>query len=352
MEQTTTRNRHCDSQTTGDPMDHDDYYDILGVGRNASDADIKKAYRRLAKKHHPDRNRGDKSAEGKFKRIQEAYEVLSNKEKRARYDQFGRAGVGRVVDTGSGTQYTWGGGSSVNIDDLEDLFTAFSQGSGTSGGASVFDQIFGGARRRGRAGGPGRASGAAPPARGRDVERRVKLTLEQAVRGATVEIDRSLGGKKRDSLSIKIPPNVNPNQRIRLQGQGVPGRNGGPPGDLYIVCDVLAHPYFRREGRDIFVDLPLSVPEALLGCKVDVPTLHGPITVTIPPCTSGGSKLRLRGKGVTTAGDPHGDQYVVVRIVAPAALTEAQQAMIRKLADELNEDPRSRAQWNETETAA
>ncbi len=329
-----------------------DFYDILGVSRAASDDEIRKAYRRSAKRYHPDRNAGDASAEAKFKSIQEAYEVLSDKSKRAQYDQFGRAGVGQFVDTGRGKEYAWGGGSHINVDELEDLFAAFGQGGQGGDRASIFDQFLGGGRRRQNAAAAARATaGRRPSRRGQDVERRVRLTFEQAVRGATVAIDRSVTGKKHESLSVKIPPNVQNDQRIRLRGQGVPGR-GGPAGDLYIVCDVAPHPYFRREGWDILVDVPLSVTEALMGCKVDVPTLHGVMTVTFPPCMSSGAKLRLRGKGAVAEGRAPGDQHVVVRIVTPSELSEAQMLAAGKLAEELTEDPRSGVAWGKSEATA
>ncbi len=328
-------------------MGVDDYYATLGVGRGASGDEIKKAYRRQAKRYHPDRNPGDKAAERKFKQIQEAYEVLGSAEKRAQYDHFGRAGVGEFVNTGHRQTYSWGDGSSIRIDDLEDLFTAFGSG-GTGQRASIFEQFLG--SRGGGGSSTRRAPKQAPRAsRGRDVERRVRVTFEQALSGSTVEIDRMVGGRKRESLTVKVPADITDGQRIRLRGQGAPGQRGGPPGDLYIVCEVQPHRYFRRQGRDIYLEVPLSVTEAILGAKVDVPTLQGTMTVVIPPGTSSGAKLRLRGKGVAGGGGPPGDQYVVVQIVTPRELTAGERAAVDRLAEEMKLDPRSELPWFQLE---
>ncbi len=337
-------------------MAGDDYYQLLGVSRKASAEAIKKAYRTLAKRYHPDRNPGDKDAERRFKKIQEAYEVLSDQQKRAQYDQFGKVGVGRFEDRDSKRYYTWGGGSTVEMDDLEDLFAAFGGGARPGGGSGVFQQIFGGRRQW-----PGGGRRQGPPPRkaapGSDVESAVRLTFEQAVNGSTVEIDRSVGGRKRESIAVKIPPNVSNGQRIRLRGQGAPGRNGGPPGDLYIICDVQPHAYFKRDGKDIHLDVPLSVTEAMRGAKIDVPTLHGPMTVTIPPGTSSGTRLRLRGKGVAPGGtgtqaasDTPGDQIVVIQIIVPKHLTQEQEQAAEALAEASTEDVRSRMSWFNVES--
>lgn len=321
-----------------------DYYNVLGVSRKASDDEIKKAYRKLAKKHHPDRNPGDKAAVLKFKQIQEAYDVLSDTNKRAQFDQYGQGGVGRFVNSGNQRTYQWGDGSSIGVDDLQDLFSAFG-GQPDRGGASVFSQFFGG---RG-----GRPTAAPPPprpaARGKDVDHRVRLTFDQSIGGATIQVDRGVAGQRRESLDIKIPAGVRDGQRIRLRGKGSPAPPGGIAGDLFIICDVQSHPYFRREGRNVLIDLPLSINEAVLGAKVDVPTLHGEMTVTIPPGTSGGAKLRLKGKGVTENGKAPGDQIVVIRIVTPRQLTDAQRDLIQQFAELLDEDPRSGAGWTSAE---
>ena len=320
-----------------------DYYDILGVNRKASEAEIRSAYRKLAKKYHPDRNRNDKTAEQKFKAVQEAYDILGDKDKRAQYDAYGAAGVGQFVDRGEQRYYRWGDGSTINVEDLGDLFAAFGGGGERGRTANIFDQFFGGGRRRA-------AAAEQPPARGVDVDRRVRLTFDQAFRGASVEVDVSANGggpPRRQTLDVKIPPNVSNGQRIRLRGRGGAGRNGGPPGDLYLICDVQPHPYFRSDGYDIYVEVPISLTEAALGAKVEIPTLQGSVTMTIPPGTSSGAKLRLRGKGLAPGGGGHnGDQFVVIQIVAPKELDEMQRKDFEQLAAKLKDDPRAHVAWS------
>lgn len=335
-----------------------DYYDILGVSRNASDEEIKRAYRRLAKQYHPDRTKNDPAATAKFKEVSEAYEVLSDKQKRAQYDQFGKAGVGHVEDHNGRKVYTWGGGSStIDMDDLEDLFSAFGSagprrraaGGGPGDVASIFEQMFGGRGNGPRVDPAGWQTRTAPRrAGGQNVERPVRLTFEQAIQGATVEIDRAAGGR-RETISVRIPPGVSDGQRIRLRGQGGPGRGGGPAGDLLIVCQVQPHRYFRRAGNDIVIDVPISIQEAVLGGTVDVPTLHGTMTMKVPPGVASGTRLRLKGKGVPAGdGRPLGDQYAVIQIVPPKNLTNEQKQAFERLAGEIEYQPRREVAWNES----
>lgn len=311
-----------------------DFYKTLGVDRSASADQIKRAYRRLTKKYHPDRNPDDPSAEQKFKEVQEAYSVLGDAQKRSDYDRFGDAAVGHWdTDPGGQRVYTWGSGAQVPFDDLEDLFSAF------GGGASVFRDFPGRGRRA-----PGRRK--APPARGQDVERAVNLSFDQAVKGTTVEMDVArIGPGGRETLDVRIPPGVRDGQRIRLKGKGRPGANGGPAGDLYLACSVRPHAYFRREGQDIYLDVAVSITEAALGTKIEVPTLSGPVEMTIPPGTPGGSKLRLRGRGIAGGDGSPGDQYVVVRIVPPKSLTDEQKELLKRLGESLAENPRRDVPW-------
>ncbi|MCP4589195.1 MAG: DnaJ domain-containing protein [bacterium] len=310
-----------------------DYYTVLGVSEGASPEEIKRAHRKLAKQHHPDRNRGDQAAEAKFKEVQEAYDVLGDKQKRQEYDQFGRAGVGCWQQAPQGQKvYSWGGGSQVNIDDLEDLFTAFG-GGGQQGGASVFGNVFdrmGGQRRR-----PG-------PQRGADIEQNLPLSFEQAVQGTTVELGlHRPGGGAPETLSVKIPAGVESGRRIRLRGRGEPGGNGGAPGDLFLLCSVQPHRFFERRGDDVYLEVPVTVAEAALGAKVDVPTLDGTMTMTIPPGTGGGAKLRLRDKGVSRGDSSRrGDQIAVIRIVMPAELSPEQKQLFESLAEMTEGNPR------------
>ncbi len=315
-------------------MTREDYYDILGVPKDADEGQIKRAYRRLAKKYHPDRNPDDDATDGKFKQVQEAYGVLGDQVKRRQYDQFGKAAVGGVHADPSGRQvYTWGGGSAVNMDDLEDLFAAFGGGGGGGGArASVFDQIFGGGGRRRRP----------APHRGADIEQAVELSFEQAVSGTAVSVVLQQDGAagSRQTLEIKIPPGVNQGQRIRVRGKGQPGAAGGGPGDLHLICRIRPHPSFTREGSDVHVTVPVTVSEAALGAKIDVPTLEGPVTMTLPPGSSGGTRLRLKGRGAPRAGGAsRGDQYVTIRIAVPQQLTAEQRRLFDALRTAEGQDP-------------
>jgi DnaJ-class molecular chaperone len=313
-----------------------DYYEVLGVPRTASLDEIKRAYRKLAKQHHPDRNPGDPEAEQRFKEVQQAYDVLSDSNKRAEYDQFGAAGVGAWRTTPGGQRvYQWGGGSTINVDDLEDLMAAFGAGSRRP---SIFEEFFG--RRAGRGWEPA-------PEPGADQEFPISLSFEQAVHGATVSIRvPSATNSNSETLDVRIPPGVQDGQRIRVKGRGHPGSHGGPPGDLFLVCTVRPHAYFRRQGSDIYLDVPVTVPEAVLGAKIDVPTLDGRAVVQLPPGTGSGTRLRLKGRGVPKpAGGQRGDQYVVVQVMPKPKLTPEERELFEKLRVSEDTNPRSKLGW-------
>jgi DnaJ-class molecular chaperone len=315
-------------------MAKQDYYDVLGVSRNATDAEIKRAYRKLAKQHHPDQNKGNPASEAKFKEVQEAYSVLSDKNKRAQYDQFGHVGTTAGPQPGSGTwRWSTSGGQSFDFGDIADMFD-FGGGSGGPGGGSPFEQFF-----RGRSAGPRRPQPTPPPA---DIEQPVSLRFEQAIRGTNLELElRSSPSEPGQRISVRIPPGVREGQHIRVRGKGQPGHAGAPPGDLYVVCSIQPHAYFERRGDDIYLDVPITVTEAALGTKVDLPTIDGTRTVTIPPGTAGGAKLRLAGLGVpSTKGGKRGDQYVVIKIVPPRTLTDEQRRLFKELAASENGSPR------------
>ena len=313
-------------------MSNRDLYEILGVSRKATPEEIKRAYRKLAKKYHPDHNPDDPGAEQRFKEVQHAYSVLNDEKKRAQYDRFGEIGAGDFRTSPGGQQvYTWGpGGQQINVEDLESLFSAF----GGEASASPFERFFrqagGGRRRRQRP----------VPMRGQDVRRRINLAFEQAITGLTIEVDvhpRSASGGKSETLEVKIPPGVEDGQPIRLKGKGAPGAGGGPPGDLFLICSVRPHERFRREGRDLVIDLSVSMPEAALGAKVEVPTLDGPVTMTIPPGTSSGTRLRLQGRGVPAHGStPAGNQYVILQVKVPKTLSEEQKRLMEAFGATLN----------------
>lgn len=296
-----------------------DYYKTLGVAKNASADEIRKAYRKLARDNHPDVKKDDPAAAELFKQVQEAYSVLSDPEKREQYDRYGAAfhQAGRTPGGkgGPGGQ-TWSasGGPGAGFD-FNDLF----------GRSFDFEEVLGGGRR---------SRGARPPARGTDLEAEVRISFDTAARGGSVDIQLEAGGTSQ-TLAVKIPPGVDSGSVIRLAGQGQPGRFQGPPGDLLLTVQVDPHRYFRREGVNLLVDVPITPSEAVLGAKVEVPTLSdGTVVLTIPPGTSSGVKLRLRGKGIL---DPQtkqpGDQFVVVKIVVPRDADAELQNLYRKLAE-------------------
>ena len=316
-----------------------DYYDVLGVNRDAKIAQIKSAYRKLARKFHPDVNK-EPDAEEKFKEATEAYAVLSDSEKRKLYDRFGHAGVSGAGPGGPGGRRPGGpgGGFSVNIEDL------FGGGGGFMG-MSLEEILASLGERHG-----GARPGARRPAarRGADMEYPARLEFLQAVHGTTISLRLQSPDAKgpEETLHIKIPPGIADGGKVRVRGKGHPGR-GGARGDLYIVVRVGPHPYFRRQGNDIHVTVPVSITEAVLGAKVDVPTLDGTMTVKIPPGTGSSRRLRLRGKGVGGRdGTSRGDQYVEIRIVPPPAVSDAGRKLLEEFQATEEFDPREGAPWN------
>jgi molecular chaperone DnaJ len=355
-----------------------DYYKVLDVAKNASEADIKKAYRRLAMKYHPDRNPGDKEAEDRFKEAKEAYEVLTDAQKRAIYDQHGHDGIDAARQGGGG-----GGAGGFGGADFGDIF------------GEVFGDIFGGGRRDGRS----------QVFRGADLRYELDLELPQAVFGHTTEIeiprlmecetcsgsgaakghspvtceqcrgtgqmrisqgffqlqqpcnrcrgsgrivknpcDTCLGqGRVRRTrkLSVKVPAGVSTGDRIRLGGEGEAGRNGGPPGDLYIEMNVKPHPIFEREGDDLSCEVPVSFATAVLGGAVNVPTLEGEVSLKVPAETQSGRVFRLRDKGVKPVrGGDRGDLFCRVVVETPVNLSSEQRDLLRKFDESLRSDGR------------
>jgi len=345
-----------------------DYYEVLGVSKTASAVEIKKAYRRLAMKHHPDRNKDDGDADGRFKEVKEAYAALKDPEKRSLYDQFGHDGLraGR------------GGGGGFSAEGFGDIF------------GDVFGDIFGGGRR---GGGP-------QVFRGADLGYELKLDLETAVTGDKVSIDvptqvtcdtcngsgarkgsepvkcSTCGGvgqvrmqqgffsiqqtcpackgagttiadpcddchgrgrvRKTRTLSVKVPGGVDDGDRIRLSGEGEAGRNGGPPGDLYVEIRVEPHRIFERDGANLSCEVPVSFATAALGGEVELPTLNGHVSLKIPPGTQSGKVFRLRGKGVTTVRDPRvGDLFAQVAVETPVHLTAEQKDLLEQFEESL-----------------
>jgi len=357
-------------------MSDRDYYEVLGVDRNASEADIKKAYRRLAMKFHPDRNTGEDAtvAEQKFKEAKKAYEVLSDQQKRAAYDQFGHAGVDSGMGGGPGGGF---GGSA----DFGDVF------------GDIFGDIFGGGRR---GGGPN------APRRGADLRYSLELSLEEAVKGTTVTIKvptwstcetcagsgakpgsspkpcgtcggagqvrmqqgffavqqtcptcrgkgtiieepcTSCRGQGRvheeKTLSVKVPPGVDTGDRIRLSGEGEAGESGGPPGDLYVETLIREHKIFQRDGSNLYCEVPIGFAAAALGGELEVPTLAGKVMLKIPHGTQSGKMFRMRGKGIKPVrGGPQGDLICRVNVETPVNLTDRQKELIRELDETLTD---------------
>jgi len=279
-----------------------DYYDILGVKKTASDDEIKKAYRTLAKKFHPDKNKGDKTAETKFKEISEAYAVLSDKEKRDQYDRLGKEAFGGGNPFGPG-------GPFAGFD-----FSQFTNRGGRSRGGTrtrttssgnftdIFSDLFGGG------GGAPSDSGYDSGMRGPDTEAELTIDFRDAVLGSTMELN--VNGSY---VKVKIPEGIGDGQKVRLRGKGGVAFAGGPAGDLNVLIHVRPHPFYERKGDNIHIDLPITVSEALRGAEVDVPTIHGPVRARIPAGTQGGQTFRLTGKGVKKKGD----HYYRVMIVLP-----------------------------------
>ncbi len=310
-------------------MEYKDYYQILGVGRDATEDEIKRAYRRLARKYHPDVNPGDKEAEERFKEINEAYEVLSDPEKRRKYDQLGAAWREWERMGGRPGDFDWSqwvsaapGGQRVYVrygtaEDLEDLF------GGSSPFSDFFTQIFGGL-----GGAPGGFEFRTRPRRGQDLEQEVEISLEEAYHGTTRLLQKD--GRR---LQVKIPPGAYTGLRIRMAGEGGPGAAGGQPGDLYLRVRVAPHPRFERRGDDLHTTVPVDLYTAVLGGKVRVETLAGPVMLTIPPGTQNGQTFRLRGKGMPKLRrkGEYGDLYARVEVQLPTRLTPRQRELFEEL---------------------
>ena len=325
-----------------------DFYAILGVSSDADAATIKKTYRKLARKLHPDQNAGDTAAEAKFKEIGEAYSVLSDSEQRQQYDQL------RAMTRG-GARFTAGGGGSAG--GFEDLFsgmfgaggpntrTRYSTSNSSANDpdmqdllASLFGQAGGSYPGGSTYGGYDTFGAPRGPRKGADVQARTTLSFRDAVAGQTVTLEAADGQR----ITTRIPPGVRDGQKIRLRGKGARGDAGAEPGDLILTVTVEKHPVFGRDGDNLTVDLPVTFPEAALGATVSVPTLEGtPVRVKIAPGTPSGRVLRVKGRGVKR-GDKSGDLLAKVQIVVPQRLTDAgREALEAMQADEVGQDPRA-----------
>jgi DnaJ-class molecular chaperone len=301
----------------------DDYYELLGVKRGSSEKEIRQAFRKLARKHHPDLNPGDASAEARFKEISEAYEVLSDADKRAKYDRYGHdwayAEQAEAARAQAGSRR--GGGSYARTDggfaDFQDIF-----------GGGGFEDLF-------RGGGRGGAQFRVEDLPGQDIEQPVTVTLEEAYAGTT----RVLATEGKDHsprrLEVRIPPGVRDGSRVRVAAEGVAGPFGGPRGDLYLLVTVAPHRAFQREGDDLTVKVPVPVHVAVLGGEAEVPTLKGTkLALRIAPETQNGQRIRLKGQGMPHLGGPGaGDLYAEVGVVLPTHLSDEERALFQRLAE-------------------
>lgn len=307
-----------------DWIEHD-YYAELGIANTASPSEIKKAYRKLAQKHHPDANQGDPKAEERFKKISQAYDVLSDSKTKDEYDRIRQMVAAGGFRGGRGDPQGFrggGGGQRVRVD-FGDMF---------SGG--VFDDLFGGGF-----GGGGGGGGFRVPQKGADLETEATLNFEEALEGAQLDlVVNEFGGPKR--VKARIPAGVADGSRIRLPGKGEIGTGGGPYGDLYVRVKVSPHKLFGRKNKDVTLTLPISFVEAALGAQVDVPTLNGsPVKLKIPAGTSSGKTFRVRGKG-GSAETNKGDLLVTVQVAVPTKLSSEAKALVEQLREVMNESPR------------
>jgi curved DNA-binding protein len=315
-----------------------DLYSVLGVARDADEDTIKKAFRKLAMKYHPDKNPA-KSSEQRFKEVNQAHEVLSDKKKRALYDEFGEESLSQNFDAERARmvrQYGGGGFSSGQRApgpggpgfDVQDIF-----GSGGGGGGGDFGDLFGEILNRGGRGTSAR--GARRAARGQDMESSVTIDFTSAVKGTQLQLLRG-----DEAVPVRIPPGADEGSRMRIPGQGSPGFGGGPAGDLLLTVHVTPHPFFKREGDDLHVDVPVTIGEAYRGEKIRVPTPDGEVTLKVPKHTQSGNVTRLRGKGVTRKGKEPGDLYVKFIVHVPTEDDPEVASAVDVLAAKMTGDPR------------
>ncbi len=316
-----------------------DYYATLGVSRSATPDEIQKAYRKLARKYHPDMNPDDATAKKKFQEVQAAFEVLSDVEKRQRYDQFGSdfESVGAGGGGGPRTwRYTTSSGPQTypfDVNDLGDLFGRGGEDESGGGFADLFKQ-FGGARAGRRA---------PRAARGNDLKHELTVPFATSVLGgqAALTVQRHDGDV--ETIKVKIPAGIDDGKKIRLRGQGEPGTGNGPAGDILLTIHVSPHPHFRRAGNRLDVRVPVTLAEAALGAKIDVPTPQGTIALTVPPNTSSGKKLRIKGHGIKT--EPPGDLFAEIQIVLPDNLSADERQTLADISARYPQNPRSDLRW-------
>ncbi len=359
-------------------MSKRDYYEILGVNKEATETEIKKAYRKLARQYHPDVNPGDKEAEAKFKEVAEAYEVLSDPQKKSQYDQFGHAGMNGQGGFGGGGFNGFGGADFGGFGDIFEMF--FGGGgrrrNGPAKGADLkynlditFEEAAFGVEKDisvsknetcGKCNGSGAAPGSEPKTCGAchgsgQVQYTQSTPFGKFVQTGPCEQCRGTGKiienpcptcqgdgivRKSKKIHVKIPGGVDTGSRLRVTGEGEPGQRGGPPGDLYVYIRVKQHKIFVREGNDVICEIPVSFPQLALGDEIEVPTLEGKVKIKVPEGTQTGTFFRLKGKGIPDLhGYGRGDQHVKVVVATPTKLTEEQKDLLRRLADSFGEQP-------------
>jgi DnaJ-class molecular chaperone len=333
----------------------EDYYKTLGIAKNASQAEIQKAYYELAKKYHPDKNPDDKTAKKKFQQVQAAFDVLSNAEKREMYDRYGSSFETRGAG-GPQRTYTWGGGpgggfggANAGPEDF-DFSQFFGERYGGAGGAEAgpggFSELFKQFRRGGGGGGGGRAAkGAAGSKKGEDLLHEIQIPFATAVVGGEISFGVQRPSGKVDTISVKIPPGIEDGKKIRVRGQGGPAGRGGTPGDIVLVIHVQPHAFYQRRGNNLLLRVPISLGEAVGGAKIDVPTPQGTVSLHVPPGTSSGTKLRVKGHGVTPKNAPAGDLLAEVQIVLPKSLSAADRDALKEIDGHYSQEPRKELRW-------
>jgi curved DNA-binding protein len=321
-----------------------DHYETLGVSRQATSDEIQKAYRQMARKFHPDLNPNDASAKEKFQKVQQAFDVLNDPQKRELYDRYGNAY--ETFGGGTGPQprpggNPWAGGAGAGAGgfevNFEDLFGGAGGMGGEGGGGGGFADLFKTFKQRGNK--------RAAPTRGQNIEHSLTVPFASAVLGGEAQISLQRADGEIESLRVKIPAGIEPGKKIRLRGKGEESENGGPAGDILIKVEVAPHPHFRRTGNRLDVRVPITLAEAIGGGKIDVPTPHGTIALTIPPGTSSGKKLRAKGQGVKSVNGEAGDLFAEVMIVLPSDLSSDDSKEVLDVLAKHPQNPRADLRW-------
>jgi DnaJ-class molecular chaperone len=329
----------------------EDYYSILGVPKNASQAEIQKAYRDLARKYHPDLNPDDKTAKKKFQKVQAAFDVLNVPEKREMYDRYGSSFETRGAggDPQGARSWQWspgaggggpgGGYPGFGAEDIDlSQFLGERFGQEMPGG---FGDILGQFRRS--AGKSRKASGTSK--KGEDLLQELQIPFNTAIIGGEVQLSIQLPSGKTEKLAVKIPAGIEDGKKIRVRGHGQPAPRGGTPGDILLTIRVALHPYFQRRGNHLYVRVPVTLGEAIQGAKVDIPTPRGTVTLSVPPGSSSGAKLRVKGQGVVPKNGVAGDLFAEILIVLPKQLNDADRQAIRQIDQHYTQNPRADLRW-------